>query len=84
MAPSSLTPMLTVEDAVAPVDVYCEAFGAVERVRFRAQVVAGTVEDQAGSAGEGGRAALTRVVAPRCLASNDVVGRPPGTRCQSE
>ncbi len=65
MAPSSLTPMLTIKDAVAASDFYREAFGAVERERSTAppgRWSLAVVEDQAGSAGEGGRAALTRVV----------------------
>jgi PhnB protein len=43
MAASSLTPMLTVKDAVAAVDFYRDAFNAVEQARFTApagQVVA--------------------------------------------
>jgi PhnB protein len=36
MTASSLTPMLTVENAAAAVDFYREAFGAVEQARFTA------------------------------------------------
>ena len=36
MTAASLTPMLTVESAVAAIDFYREAFGAVERARFTA------------------------------------------------
>jgi PhnB protein len=36
MTASSLTPMLTVKDALAAIDFYCRAFDAVERERFTA------------------------------------------------
>ena len=36
MGTSSLTPMLTVNDAVSAVEFYREAFGAVEQTRFTA------------------------------------------------
>src|SRR4051812_43769636 len=36
MTASSLTPMLTVKDAVAAIDFYRDAFGAAEEARFTA------------------------------------------------